>query len=1357
MRVVLASPGGIEAQARTKQGELTPWEAAFDSAFEACRLAMISAQSGMGGGAKVHSEVLLLVLHAMAGPGAPASVVGDLQGFVTRATFLRAAAQCAAHVKLQRLWRGLELLIGVISLYRLASADRNSRCNAEERAAIDGLVDRPGFDAAVGKLVRESGTAWADLDDTKEEAWASHQFNATRSGDLVGLQQMLRAAVRAEAHIFEHIDGSSSSRRGGKRHPLQIRDPHDWEADEEPTHCAVCRTEVDTWCKHCEACKCCHDQGTCHKCTELTVFTFDEPGQIGVRYQRDLDESDWRVAEIVPGSQASRKEGMRVGLILSAVEGRGMRNRPIEDLGAAFADAGRPVQATFRDPLTPKGKYSLTARFYQSILRVAAAEEEAGRPTRKARSPEQVEAANQSWRTREPLIRVTLTNSGSTGLTLLQVAMQHTGQTWLLLEVIERGSQAFLQGARRGMLLRAVQGECVVGLQPDRLLFLPFDERPLMLDFISEKQGLLGDTRFTAYLSKLRAEADAQETQKAVRALMQKKSRLIRMVPKAAPAVPDRNMGPLKFSMHKPPYNDHAVRSLAHRWADTFNSQDAKRQAIVKKPTARRVTAPERHAALQHQTAATIGMARQMYNSYRSVTAEQHVERLDREHLQLGQSGGTVRNIAARAKGRNKQRDDQSSALDLAESDLSHQIYLPRSLQNSVYQMPAEMEAVLDHGYHQKRGKSVKSLVSKKKRRFVDTHNNFDLDLTYITPQIIAMGFPAEGHEAAYRNRMSDVQRFLSSRHANAFRVYNLCSERGYPASRFIHAESPEGCVGCYPFDDHNPPPLETLRACCLDMRDWLHGNGDSNGDSSNRVAAVHCKAGKGRTGTVIAAYLVLAGEHDTPADALHYYGYCRTQNGKGVTIPSQVRYVHYFSRWLKSDYFEKELPTATGTLLKLRIVGIPHVKGGIFYRIRQCKAGASGRMEEVSAYDLQKHGEQGSADARKAIRVADPAERHIDFEMEMELAGNIYLELVQAEEKSGGKWKSGSRLCHLWFNTAFVHETKVVFPKSHVDKANKDKDCKKFPAHFAVELFFAQHTHGVDDDLAHEHAHSTDLPGRAPVGAANPARISTDAPQVVDHAVLSQRRQLNCRPRARTPFPFLAEGSGEHESSVAMVVRPGTPIDDVRRCLHLFSGPASLDNPKSPLAVEVNIVLPIVVAFAGSGRAAVVLRNRLKKSRISGCRYGWVDARDRVFCHELLPVVEQALESFTRRSWTVEESSQSESRVVAVELLLGVAKLFENADGDAAEIREGSLSQAAWNSYEPVVSPVPPNFKDAAWRGLGCGPDRPLRVADLLKRVCGWALSKGSVADSWAAALRDDLRLQGRQPIITATAMDEV
>ena len=124
----------------------------------------------------------------------------------------------------------------------------------------------------------------------------------------------------------------------------------------------------------------------------------------------------------------------------------------------------------------------------------------------------------------------------------------------------------------------------------------------------------------------------------------------------------------------------------------------------------------------------------------------------------------------------------------------------------------------------------LRSLVSKKKKRFKEGH--FDLDLSYIRPNVIAMGFPSEGAEAIYRNPMSDVKKFLSSHHGKSFKVYNLCDERSYPAERF------GGRVTRFPFPDHNPPPMAMTYDFCEDAMAYLSG-----GDGS-RVIVVHCKAG---------------------------------------------------------------------------------------------------------------------------------------------------------------------------------------------------------------------------------------------------------------------------------------------------------------------------------------------------------------------------------------------------------------------------------------------------------------------------------------------------------------------------------
>lgn len=94
-------------------------------------------------------------------------------------------------------------------------------------------------------------------------------------------------------------------------------------------------------------------------------------------------------------------------------------------------------------------------------------------------------------------------------------------------------------------------------------------------------------------------------------------------------------------------------------------------------------------------------------------------------------------------------------------------------------------------------------------------------------------------------------------------------------------------------------------------MRNWLQGTGDKNTKQpEKRVAVVHCKAGKGRSGTIATAYLI-SQEGWKKEDALQRFTERRMRVGfgNGVSIPSQLRYVGYVDRWanqLEREYIER-------------------------------------------------------------------------------------------------------------------------------------------------------------------------------------------------------------------------------------------------------------------------------------------------------------------------------------------------------------------------------------------------------------------------------------------------------------------
>ena len=65
----------------------------------------------------------------------------------------------------------------------------------------------------------------------------------------------------------------------------------------------------------------------------------------------------------------------------------------------------------------------------------------------------------------------------------------------------------------------------------------------------------------------------------------------------------------------------------------------------------------------------------------------------------------------------------------------------------------------------------IKEIVSHNRRRYVDRDSGFNLDLTYITDNIIAMGFPAQKVQALFRNDIRQVKRLLDQRHPGKYKV----------------------------------------------------------------------------------------------------------------------------------------------------------------------------------------------------------------------------------------------------------------------------------------------------------------------------------------------------------------------------------------------------------------------------------------------------------------------------------------------------------------------------------------------------------------------------------------------------------
>uniref|UniRef100_A0A667XUD9 Transmembrane phosphatase with tensin homology n=1 Tax=Myripristis murdjan TaxID=586833 RepID=A0A667XUD9_9TELE len=311
--------------------------------------------------------------------------------------------------------------------------------------------------------------------------------------------------------------------------------------------------------------------------------------------------------------------------------------------------------------------------------------------------------------------------------------------------------------------------------------------------------------------------------------------------------------------------------------------------------------------------------------------------------------------------------------------------------------------------------KVTRRMVSENKRRY--QRDGFDLDLTYVTDRVIAMSFPSSGKQSFYRNPIREVARFLDTKHEGRYKVYNLCSEKGYDP-KFFHYRVERVFI-----DDHNVPSLEDMLKYTASVREWM------SADPKN-IIAIHCKGGKGRTGTLVCTWLIDSDQFESAQDSLEYFGERRTDKSRsskfqGVETPSQSRYVGYYE--IMKTKFNRQLPPPQSL-----------------------------RIKSIRIHSIAGVGRGDGSDLKVKIIVRKELVFQCVSCIQRDCPSYVILSVVCFDHDQG--LPKGYEDCpfYFWFNTSFIQDNKLFLPREELDNPHKAKTWDIYKQDFGITMFFS-------------------------------------------------------------------------------------------------------------------------------------------------------------------------------------------------------------------------------------------------------------------------------------------------------------
>ncbi|KAL3232468.1 putative phosphatidylinositol 3,4,5-trisphosphate 3-phosphatase TEP1 [Nakaseomyces bracarensis] len=227
-----------------------------------------------------------------------------------------------------------------------------------------------------------------------------------------------------------------------------------------------------------------------------------------------------------------------------------------------------------------------------------------------------------------------------------------------------------------------------------------------------------------------------------------------------------------------------------------------------------------------------------------------------------------------------------------------------------------------------------------------DSGSGLSLDISYITPNLLVCSYPVTKYpKLLYRNGLHEIVAYLNEVHGKGtWKIYNFKIEKngsdyddidlknaadralyfpnyqsadGLPLPSQNSVVSVKDLICRKGWLDHSPPPFTLLQEILDDMNEHIMKSG-------NNVVILHCRMGKGRSGTICIAYMMKYMNFPfEEAKELFMEKRFRSGLSKGVTIFSQIRYIRYHELALYYGINENKLILEQLKMARFRLESI--------------------------------------------------------------------------------------------------------------------------------------------------------------------------------------------------------------------------------------------------------------------------------------------------------------------------------------------------------------------------------------------------------------------------------------------------